>query len=61
MVGDRVRITRDVTVLSGTFTAGHRFRVIRSGPRGLDLEDENGNLLCDTIMIDQSIVPDKNY
>lgn len=57
-VGDRVRITSDVKVLRGTYTAGHRFTVVSRGPRGLDLVDDDGNKLLETGLIDSLIVPD---
>jgi len=42
-VGDTVRITVEIETIGGTFTSGHRFRVIGTSDRGYDLEDEFGN------------------
>lgn len=54
-VGDRVRITRSVNVLAGTFTTGSEFTVTRIGVRGLDLVDENGERLLETGFLTDSM------
>lgn len=46
-VGDRVRLTRDVDVIMGTFTKGHEFTVTFIGERGPDLIDDDGNSLTE--------------
>lgn len=44
-VGDRVRLNRDVTVLAGTFTKGHEFKVEQiSGPVVHLIDDEGRGL-----------------
>lgn len=51
-VGDRIRLKNDVSVLAGTFTKGHELTVTGSGPRGLDLRDDDGNMLCETLFVE---------
>lgn len=43
-IGDRIEITEDLSVLSGTYTKGHKFKIIsEDNIRGFDLEDDEGN------------------
>lgn len=42
-----VRLTRDVDVMAGRFTKGTVMKIIDSGPRGLDLQDQDGNKLLE--------------
>lgn len=51
-VGDRIRLTNDVAVLAGVFTRGHELTVTGSTSRGLDLRDDDGNMLCETLMVE---------
>lgn len=46
-VGRRVRLTRDVKVLKGTFTKGHELTITNIGPRGPDMIDDNGEKLSE--------------
>lgn len=46
-IGDRVVATRNLELITGTFTRGHRFKVIGSGDRGYDLIDDDGNRCLD--------------
>lgn len=46
--GDKVRLTRNVEVVSGTYTAGHEFTVESIGYRGPNLNDRDGNMLIET-------------
>ena len=50
-VGSRIRITEDVEMPALTYKAGHEFVVTGWGERGLDLEDDDGNKLCETRFI----------
>ena len=49
--GDRVVLMRDVDVIEGKFTAGHRFKVVGFGQRGVALEDEDGRMLIETALL----------
>lgn len=42
-VGDRVVAIEDIKICEGTFTSGHRFKVVGSNDRGYALEDDDGN------------------
>ncbi len=46
-IGDRVRLTQDVQVLSGTYTKGHEFVITSHGSRGYTMEGEGGRGLYD--------------
>jgi hypothetical protein len=46
-VGDFVESVKDITTCAGTFTKGHKFKIIRIGKRGYDLMDENGEVALD--------------
>lgn len=46
--GDRVRLTRDVTVACGTFTKGHELKCIGRGDRGYSFQDDQRNQLLET-------------
>lgn len=41
-VGDRVRSTKAINVMGGTFTAGHEFTIVGESERGWDLRDDDG-------------------
>jgi len=47
-VGQKVVLTKDVSVLSGTFQKGTIMTLSRRGERGWDLIDEEGNQLLET-------------
>ena len=54
--GSRVRITKDVDMGYIKYLAGHEFVVTGSdGMRGLDLKDDDGNVLAETRFIHQHI------
>lgn len=46
-VGDRVRLTQNVEVLSGIFTKGHELVVTGVSYRGYDMIDDEGNKLLE--------------
>ena len=49
-IGCGVQLTRDVKVYNGTFTKGHRFRVVSCDQRdGWTLKDETGLVLCEKL------------
>lgn len=52
-IGTRVRLTRDVDVLSGRFEQGTIMTVTGHGDRGLDLVDDQGNRLIETGILDK--------
>lgn len=52
--GDRVRLTRDVTVISGTYTKGHELECIGLGERGYNFQDDQRNQLLETGLIGTS-------
>lgn len=55
-IGSRVRITKDVKMLSIIYKKGHEFTVTSiDGIRGLDLVDDKGNVLAETRFIDRFI------
>ena len=45
--GQWVRLTRDIDVMAGRFTKGTVMQIIDSGPRGLNLQDQDGNPLSE--------------
>lgn len=55
-IGDRVKITQQVHMpMYMTFEAGHEFTVYDSSHRGLDLKDDEGNCLDETLFINSII------
>jgi len=50
-VGDRVRLTGEVDMTIKKYPAGHEFTVYNSSYRGLDLIDDEGNKLDETLFI----------
>lgn len=48
LVGKTVILTKDVTVIAGTFCKGSELRCIDEGPRGYDFEDADRNRLTET-------------
>lgn len=50
-VGDRIRITRNIEMFHGTFTAGHEFVIIGDGWRGFDIRDDEGREIHECGMI----------
>lgn len=50
-IGSRVRLTKDVEVLSGTFTKGHEFTLTFYSHRGWDMIDDEGRKLLETAML----------
>ena len=47
-IGDRVYITEEVKLFGHIFEAGHQFTIISSSERGWDLQDDDGNKMCET-------------
>lgn len=50
-VGDRIRIKEEVRMTKITYPKGHEFKVYNSSYRGLDLIDDEGNKLDETLFI----------
>lgn len=46
-IGSRIRLTSDVEVIAGVFTAGTELTVTGHTERGLDLVDDEGNRLTE--------------
>lgn len=56
-IGARVRLLEDVEMSYCTFTKGHEFTITGSDNiRGLDLEDDEGNRLCETRFVKMELV-----
>jgi len=56
-IGARVRLLQDVEMSYCTYTKGHKFTIIREDDmRGFDLEDDDGNRLCETRFIDMELI-----
>ena len=56
-IGDIVVFTEDYYFNNKLYEKGHRFKVTGSSYRGLDLEDFEGNRICETLFIDHIIAP----
>jgi len=55
--GARVRLLEDVEMSYCTFTKGHEFTITGSDNiRGLDLEDDDGNRLCETRFVKMELI-----
>jgi hypothetical protein len=50
-VGDRIRLTEDVTVNIVTYHKGHEFTIVDSGPRGFDVRDDDGDTIQECLSI----------
>jgi len=50
-IGSRVRLNDDVEMHNFTYTKGHEFTVFGESYRGLDLVDDDGNKLVETLFI----------
>jgi len=50
-IGDRIRLLEDVDMNKILYKKGHEFTVVSSSFRGLDLEDDDGNRLDETLFI----------
>lgn len=50
-IGSRVRLLKDVEMHNYTYTKGHEFTVYDESERGWDLEDDDGNKLCECLLI----------
>jgi hypothetical protein len=46
-IGDKVRLTKNVKVMAGTYTVGHEFTITGKGDRGYDLIDDHGRNLSE--------------
>lgn len=55
-VGDRISLSRPIDLPHGTFTVGHKFRVYNIGPRGVDIEDEDGRVVVECGHIQHTFV-----
>lgn len=56
-IGARVRLLEEVEMGYCTYTKGHEFTIIREDSiRGLDLEDDDGNRLCETRFVNMELV-----
>lgn len=51
-IGDKFILKEDVETLGGKFLKGSVMTIIGSGPRGYDFEDENGEKLLETGLLD---------
>lgn len=48
-IGDRIEITQDLEVLSGTYKKGHQFTIISEDDiRGFDIRDDDGRTVYET-------------
>ncbi len=56
-IGERVYITEEVNLFNKIYRAGHQFTITGSSYRGLDLEDDDGNRMSETLSIDNIIRP----
>lgn len=56
-IGERVYITEEVGIFGKIYQAGHQFTITGSSYRGLDLEDDNGNKIAETLLINNIIRP----
>lgn len=54
-IGIRVRLTEDVEMHDCIYTKGHEFNVIGEGERGFDLEDDDGNQLFETRLMNHKL------
>lgn len=50
-IGDRVRLTEDITDMYMLFPKGHRFTIFDSSYRGWDLVDDNGHKMTECLFI----------
>lgn len=50
-IGDRIRITEDIVMFNATYHKGHEFKIVYSGPRGFDIEDDEGDRLIECMFI----------
>jgi len=55
--GDIVVFTEDYYFNNKLYEKGHKFKVTGSSYRGLDLEDFEGNRICETLFISNIIKP----
>lgn len=53
-IGDRIKITREIEMTDGTFTAGHYFTIVGKGPRGVDLKDDDGRCVLEAVFTHNS-------
>jgi hypothetical protein len=57
MKRDIVELTEDHKSNGKLYKKGHRFKVIGSSFRGLDIEDSEGNRIYETLFIDHILKP----
>lgn len=56
-IGAKVRLLEDVNMSYCTYTKGHEFIIIREDEiRGFDLEDADGNKLCETRFVKMELI-----
>ena len=55
--GGRVRLLEDVEMYDITYLKGHEFTITGEDDiRGLDLEDDDGNRLCETRFVKMELI-----
>jgi hypothetical protein len=55
--GARVKLLEDVKMHNCTYTKGHEFTITgEDNIRGLDLEDDDGNRLCETRFLKMELI-----
>jgi len=56
-IGARVRLLEDVEMHDCTYIKGHEFFITgEDSIRGLDLEDDDGNRLCETRFVKMELI-----
>lgn len=56
-IGARVRLLEDVKMHDCTYTKGHEFTIVREDDmRGFDLEDDDGNRICETRFVKMKLI-----
>lgn len=50
-IGSRVKIKNDLEMLNRIYRKNHEFTIISSSERGWDIQDDNGNVIYETGLI----------
>jgi hypothetical protein len=50
-IGSRIVLTADVKMSTCTYKKGHEFTIVAEGERGFDIRDDDGNMICETLLM----------
>jgi len=50
-IGSKVKLTKDLKMITKIYKKGHEFTIIDQSRRGFDLQDKDGNKVLETLFI----------